>query len=58
MIKSFLALLILGLAACGKTPASDGKTVIRYLAKTGRLRMARFDAQAQVLRDMLPLPPE
>ena len=30
----------------------------RYLAKVGRLRMARFDAEAQVLRDLVLLPPE
>lgn len=29
-----------------------------YLAKVGRLRMARFDAEAQVLRDLVLLPPE
>ena len=29
----------------------------RYLAKTGRLRMARFDAQAQVLLDLVLLTP-
>lgn len=27
-----------------------------YLAKVGRLRMARFDAEAQVLRDLVLLP--
>lgn len=29
-----------------------------YLAKVGRLRMARFDAEAQILRDLVLLPPE
>lgn len=29
-----------------------------YLAKVGRLRMARFDAEAQVLRDLVLLPAE
>ena len=29
-----------------------------YLAKVGRLRMARFDAEAQVLRELVLLPPE
>lgn len=29
-----------------------------YLQKTGRLRMARFDAEAQVLRELVLLPPE
>ena len=29
-----------------------------YLEKLGRLRMARFDAEAQVLRELVLLPPE
>jgi len=29
-----------------------------YLAKVGRLRMARFDAEAQVLRELVLLPPQ
>ena len=29
-----------------------------YLAKVGRLRMARLDAEAQVLRELVLLPPE
>ena len=37
----------------GDDPSGEG-----YLQKVGRLRMARFDAEAQVLRDLVLLPPE
>lgn len=38
--------------------AGDNPTGERYLNRVGRLGAARFDAEAQVLREMVLLPPE
>lgn len=38
--------------------AGDDPGGAEYLEKLGRLRMARFNAEAQVLREMVLLPPE
>jgi hypothetical protein len=43
----------LQIALAGDDPGGED-----YLQKVGRLRMARFDAEAQVLREMVLLPPE
>ena len=43
----------LAAAIAGDDPGGEG-----YLAKVGRLRMARFDAEGQILREMVLLPPE
>jgi hypothetical protein len=40
------------------TLAGDDPSGESYLAKVGRLRMARFTAEEQVLREMVLLPPE
>ena len=41
-----------------KDLAGDDLTGEGYLQKVGRLRMARLDAEAQLLREMVLLPPE
>lgn len=43
----------LAAALAGDDPGGED-----YLAKLGRLRMARFTAEAQVLRELVLLPPE
>ncbi|MGI8665140.1 MAG: hypothetical protein ACR2N4_03790 [Jatrophihabitans sp.] len=43
----------LQIALAGDDPGGE-----TYLQKLGRLRMARFDAEAQVLRELVLLPPE
>jgi hypothetical protein len=43
----------LQIALAGDDPGGED-----YLQKVGRLRMARFDAEAQVLRELVLLPPE
>lgn len=43
----------LQIALAGDDPGGED-----YLTKVGRLRMARFDAEGQVLREMVLLPPE
>ena len=43
----------LAAATAGADPGGEG-----YLAKLGRLRMARLTAEAQILHEMVLLPPE